>query len=353
MKIAVLLSGGVDSSVALQLLKNEGKHDITAFYLKIWLEDEMSFLGNCPWEEDLEFVRAICEKLDVPLKIIPLQQEYHQRVVSYVVDELKKGRTPSPDILCNERVKFGAFFDFIDESYEKVASGHYAQVEQIGDKFMLKRAPDPVKDQTYFLSSLSQKQLRRAMFPIGHLQKNEVRDLAREFDLPTKTRKDSQGICFLGKIKYNDFVKFNLGEKKGDIIEIDTGKKWGEHNGFWFHTIGQRKGLDLHGGPWYVVGKDIHKNIVYISHKENRQNNARSSFITSTPHWITGEAPEETMGLQCKLRHGPELIGCSFITMDNGDLAVQLTQKDSGVAPGQSVIFYKDTLCLGRAIITK
>ncbi len=351
MKIAVLVSGGVDSSVALQLLKNEGKHELTAFYLKIWLEDEMSFLGNCPWEEDLEFVRSICEQLDVPLKIIPLQQQYHERVVSYVIDELKKGRTPSPDILCNERVKFGAFFDFIDESYDKVATGHYAQVEEVNGDFLLKRAPDPVKDQTYFLSSLRPDQLQRALFPIGHLEKHRVRELAEEFDLPTKTRKDSQGICFLGKIKYNDFVKFNLGEKKGDIIELETGKKWGTHNGFWFHTIGQRQGLGLHGGPWYVVKKDTEKNIVYISHKENKQSRERTSFIAAHPHWLTGKEPTKTMGIQCKLRHGPELIPCSFMIMDGGKLAVKLDRSDVGIAPGQSVIFYDDTVCLGRAII--
>jgi len=353
MKIAVLLSGGVDSSVALQLLKNENKHELTAFYLKIWLEDEMSFLGECPWEEDLQFVTSICEQLDIPLKVIPLQKEYHDRVVSDVITELKQGRTPSPDILCNERVKFGAFFDQIDSSYEKIASGHYAQVMEENGKFVLKRAPDPVKDQSYFLSSLNQKQLARTLFPIGHLEKNKVRELAQEYDLPSKQRKDSQGICFLGKIKYNDFVKFNIGERKGDIIDIETGKKWGEHKGFWFHTIGQRKGLDLHGGPWYVVKKDVHKNIIYISHKEYRSKNSRSSFIASFPHWIAGEKPTKTTDLTCKLRHGPELINCSFITMDNGDLAVQLAEKDPGVAPGQSVIFYDGITCLGRAMITQ
>ncbi|MGL4853943.1 MAG: tRNA 2-thiouridine(34) synthase MnmA, partial [Lentisphaeria bacterium] len=269
------------------------------------------------------------------------------------VDELQKGRTPSPDILCNERVKFGAFFDFIDESYDKVATGHYAQVEQIGDKFVLKRAPDPIKDQTYFLSSLRQDQLSRALFPIGHLQKNEVRNLAEKYNLPTKVRKDSQGICFLGKIKYNDFVKFNLGEKVGDIIELETGKKWGTHQGFWFHTIGQRTGLGLHGGPWYVVKKDIHRNIIYISHQSHRVENARTSFIAAFPQWIEGKTPENTLNLHCKLRHGPELIGCNFLAMDNGDLAVQLTQSDAGIAPGQSVIFYDGEICLGRAIISE
>ena len=262
MKIAVLLSGGVDSSVALRLLKEEGKHELTAFYLKIWLEDELSFLGECPWEEDLEYVRAICDELEVPLKIVPLQKEYLDHVVSYVLAELKCGRTPSPDILCNERIKFGAFFDCIDSSFEKVASGHYAQVVEEDGAFYLKKAPDKVKDQTYFLSSLRQDQLGRALFPIGHLEKKEVRELAEKYDLPSKMRKDSQGICFLGKIKYKDFVKFHLGEKQGDMVDTESGKKMGTHNGMWFYTIGQRQGIGLHGGPWYVTGRDLDKNIV-------------------------------------------------------------------------------------------
>lgn len=350
MKIAVLVSGGVDSSVALQLLKNQGEHEITAFYLKIWLEDELAFLGDCPWEEDLGYVRTLCEDLDVPLEIVPLQHQYHDRVVSYVLDELKQGRTPSPDILCNERVKFGAFFDAIDESYEKVATGHYAQVLEEDGVFRLKQAPDPVKDQTYFLSTLSQKQLGRALFPIGHLEKHEVRDLASEFDLPTKTRKDSQGICFLGKIKYADFVKFHLGEKEGEIIDQETGKVLGKHKGVWFHTIGQRQGLGLGGGPWYVVKKDLPNNIVYVSHKQAMTDVARDRFTADSMHWI-GPAPQPMAPLKVKLRHGPKMIDAIFKNAEDGKIEVILAETDQGIAPGQSVIFYQDGYCLGRAVI--
>ncbi|MYF18701.1 MAG: tRNA 2-thiouridine(34) synthase MnmA, partial [Gemmatimonadetes bacterium] len=164
MKIAALISGGVDSSVALNILKNEG-HDLTAFYLKVWLEDELAFLGECPWEADLKFVRAVCDQLHVPLEVISLQSEYLERVVSYALDELHAGRTPSPDIFCNQRIKFGAFFDHIDSSYEKVATGHYAQIAQSNGTYHLKRAPDPIKDQTYFLSGMYQSQVARALFP--------------------------------------------------------------------------------------------------------------------------------------------------------------------------------------------
>ena len=182
MKIATLVSGGVDSSVALNLLKNEG-HNLTAFYLKVWLEDELYFLGDCPWETDLKFVRSVCEQLDIPLEIISLQSEYLDRVVSYALDELRAGRTPSPDIFCNQRIKFGAFFDHIDHSYERVATGHYAQIAEREGVFQLKRAPDPVKDQTYFLYRLTQKQLSKLWFPIGGMVKKEVREHARRLGL--------------------------------------------------------------------------------------------------------------------------------------------------------------------------
>ena len=351
MKIAVLLSGGVDSSVALKLLKEEGKHEITAFYLKIWLEDELSFLGECPWEEDMKYVRAVCEQLDVPLEIVPLQKEYMERVVTYVLAELKQGRTPSPDILCNERIKFGAFYDCIDPSYEKIATGHYAQViEDDSGLSQLMRAPDPVKDQTYFLSSLRQEQVARALFPIGSLMKNRVRELAEEFDLPTKVRKDSQGICFLGKISYPDFVRFHLGEKEGDIVEYETGEKKGGHKGVWFHTIGQRQGLGLSGGPWYVVKKDLEKNIVYISHKNGIESQLRDNCIVNTVHWIAGSPPEGTQ-VSVKLRHGPNMTDAFIRDLGNNKFKVSLAEPDKGIAPGQSCIFYKDTICLGRGVI--
>lgn len=353
MKIAMLLSGGVDSSVALRLLKEEGGHEITAFYLKIWLEDEMAFLGECPWEEDMQYVRAVCEELDIPLQVVPLQKEYMDRVVSYVLAELKQGRTPSPDILCNERIKFGAFFDAIDETYDKVATGHYAQVQENEEGiFELLRAPDPVKDQTYFLSSLSQAQLSRALFPIGSLMKSRVRELAEEYDLPNKVRKDSQGICFLGKISYPDFVRFHLGEKQGDIIEIETDEKKGEHKGVWFHTIGQRSGLGLSGGPWYVVKKDLATNIVYISHKNGLEDQLRDEVTVNTVHWTSGKFPENT-NLKVKLRHGPQLVAARIMDLGDNRVFIKLAEKDKGIAPGQSCIFYDDLICLGRGVIEK
>ena len=349
MKIAALVSGGVDSSVVLSMLAREGKHDITAFYLKIWLEDELHFLGQCPWEEDLSYVRAVCEKLDIPLKVIPLQKEYNERVVTYTINELKEGRTPSPDIFCNQRVKFGAFLQYIDDSFDRIATGHYASTYEEHGIVHLRQALDPVKDQTYFLSHLSQDQLRRCLFPLGPLPKSRVRQLAHEMDLPTKDRPDSQGICFLGKIKYNEFVKFHLGEQQGEIRQWESGKKLGTHQGFWFHTHGQRKGLKLHGGPWFVVDKDCKSNVVYVSHSDLLAQLARREFIVTDVNWISNEP--ENLNLRVKVRHGPRIVNCKLKPITNGSYHVELEEADPGLANGQFAVFYDLDTCLGAGMI--
>lgn len=348
MRTAVLLSGGVDSSVALRLAQKEGG-ELTAFYLKIWLQEELAFLGDCPWEEDLQFVRAVCDQAHVPLQIVSLQSEYQQRVVDHALSELRRGRTPSPDILCNEQIKFGLFFDRIDASYEKVVSGHYARIEEAQGVFYLKCSPDPVKDQTYFLSRLNQKQLSRIAFPIGHLTKTEVRALARQWELPNRARKDSQGICFLGKIRYPEFVRFHLGEKEGEIIDADTGRKLGNHRGVWFHTVGQRQGLRLGGGPWYVVDKDLANNRLLVAHADRYRERARQQFILADVHWISGQ-PRETR-LQTKVRHGPNLANCTLRALPDHRWEVLLEERDPGIAPGQSAVFYDGAVCLGGGII--
>lgn len=349
MKIAVLVSGGVDSSVALKLLQEQG-HEVHAFYLKIWLEDELAYLGDCPWQEDLEYVRAVCDQLNAPLNVISLQKEYHQEVVSYVMQEIKAGRTPNPDVLCNQRIKFGMFFKHIDDSFEKVATGHYAQVKDQNGIAQLHRAPDPVKDQTYFLAYLSQEQLARALFPIGHLQKSEVRELAHRFNLPTRDRKDSQGICFLGKLKFNDFIKHHMGEFPGDIIEYESGKKLGTHKGFWFHTIGQRQGSGLAGGPWYVVAKDPHKNIVYMSREYYSDDKKRNTFIIEKCNWLAGSEPENKH-VHVKLRHGPRMYEAQMQLLPNSCARITLAEDDQGIAPGQFAVIYDNELCLGAGII--
>lgn len=348
MKIAMLLSGGVDSSVAMRLLQEEG-HDITAFYLKIWLQDEFSFLGDCPWEEDLEFARAVCEQAGIPLQVLSLQNEYWDFVVTYTINEIKTGRTPNPDIYCNSLIKFGQFYDKIDSSFEKIASGHYAGVEKVNNKCLLKRNPDPVKDQTYFLAYLTQQQITRALFPLEPFTKTQVRELAEKFELPNQKRKDSQGICFLGQIKFNDFVKHHLGEIKGDIIDIDSNKKMGEHNGYYFYTIGQRSGLGLSGGPWYVVKKHIENNIIFIS-KENRSEKARDTFRVANFNWINEQAPEGN-NLFVKIRHGVNIFICELNINEENIGTVKIDKPDNGIAPGQFAVFYDEKYCLGGAVI--
>ncbi len=349
MRIAVLASGGVDSSVALSLLKREGGHQLQAFYLKIWLEDELSYLGECPWEEDLECVRAVCRQLDVPLEVVSLQREYRSQVVEAAIGELRAGRTPSPDVFCNQRIKFGAFLGRAGEGYEKVATGHYARTRQVDGLHQLLRAPDPVKDQTYFLSHLSQAQLAQAVFPIGAMHKSQVRRLAAHFDLPNQGRKDSQGICFLGKIKYPEFVRHHLGECSGPIHEAETGRLLGRHRGLWFHTIGQRQGLGLHGGPWYVVRKDVEGNALWVSHAEFYRGCARRDLVLSKVNWLSGEPLRQR--LQIKLRHGPSLAGCRVRRIDFDRWQVEMDEEDPGVAPGQFGILYDGEVCLGGGVI--
>ena len=348
-KIAVLVSGGVDSSVALALLKQQG-HDLTAFYLKIWLEDELSYLGSCPWQQDLEFVTAVCAQLDVPLQIISMQQVYHERVVGYMLHEIEQGRTPNPDILCNQQVKFGAFYDAIDASFDYVATGHYAQIEHTPELSILKKGKDPVKDQTYFLAYLSQAQLRKALFPIGGFEKHEVRAMAEKFNLPTAQRKDSQGICFLGKFQFSDFLKAHLGTKPGDMIEFETGKNLGKHDGYWFFTIGQRQGLGLSGGPWYVVSKDIEQNIVYISKSYDDVVEHKHGMVVRDFNWNQNNISEKTE-LDVRFRHGPA-VHPAKVSVQSDKLLIMLQQESKqGIAAGQFAVLYDGDVCLGGGII--
>lgn len=352
MKIAVLVSGGVDSSVALKLLQEQG-HDVTAFYVKIWLEDELSYLGNCPWQEDLTYVQAVCEQLKVPVSVISLQKEYWQEVVTYTLREVQAGRTPNPDILCNQRIKFGAFLKAIDDSYEKVATGHYARVAyDENGKASLYVAPDLIKDQTYFLSHLSQQQLARALFPLGDMDKAQVRALAATYNLPNKSRKDSQGICFLGTIDFSQFLKHHLGTKKGDLIEFESNNVMGKHNGYWFYTIGQRQGIGLAGGPWYVVKKDIPNNIIYISRNYYDVDKKRDTFVVEHCSWISGQAPTQK-SVSVKMRHGAHRAPAQLNFIDEGTCVVKLTERDQGIAAGQFAAFYDGDRCLGSGVISE
>lgn len=348
-KIAILTSGGVDSSVALARLAAEDEHELTAYYLKIWLEDELAFLGSCPWEEDLEYVREICEVFSVPLEIAPLQQDYYARVVGSTVAELEAGRTPSPDVLCNRHIKFGAFVDRFGGDFDFVASGHHARVDHTGSLSRLLKGVDPVKDQTYFLSQMDQHQIARCLFPIGGMTKADVRAEARRLGLPNSDRPDSQGICFLGRVPYDAFVEHHLGENPGLIRDVATGDELGRHRGFWFHTIGQRKGLGLGNGPWYVVGKDHETNDLLVAHADSLSNHHRDRFTIAEPHWIAEVPGGDRFDL--RVRHAPDLVGCRVRWRPDGSLDVVMDESESGIAPGQYAVLYDNEECLGGGVI--
>ncbi|MBQ7061932.1 MAG: tRNA 2-thiouridine(34) synthase MnmA [Bacteroidales bacterium] len=263
MNIAALVSGGVDSSVVVHLLKEQGiTPDI--YYIRIGMEDEEGYI-DCPAEEDIEITQYIARKYGCRFEEVNLHKEYWDNVVAYTINSVRQGLTPNPDVMCNRMIKFGAFVDKCGAAYDRIATGHYATSELLDGTTFLATAADPVKDQTDFLTQLTYPQIQKALFPIGHLMKSQVRQLAHQAHLPSADRKDSQGICFLGKINYNDFLRRYLGEREGPIIQLETGKQLGTHRGYWFHTIGQRKGLLLSGGPWFVVKKDIEQNILYVS----------------------------------------------------------------------------------------
>ncbi|KAK8924060.1 hypothetical protein KSP39_PZI019778 [Platanthera zijinensis] len=357
LKVAILLSGGVDSSVALRLLHAAG-HSCTAFYLKIWFqEDFANFWSECPWDEDLKYAKAVCEQVGVPLEVVHLSDDYWSNVVSHIIEEYRVGRTPNPDVLCNTRIKFGAFLKAIEKmGFDYIASGHYAHVNHSScsannESSVLALSKDMFKDQTYFLSHLSQFQLRRLLFPLGCLLKDEVRYLATLMCLPNKERKDSQGICFLGKVKFSEFVARHIGEMEGILLEAETGDYLGSHRGFWFYTIGQRQGLRLPGGPWYVVEKDVQNNVVFVSRNYFSLDKSRRIFRVGSLKWFSGSPPEKKDHLQCKVRHGPVFYNCS-ITLEPTEVAVvRLSEDDQGLAAGQFAAFYQENTCLGSGLI--
>lgn len=353
MKIAALISGGVDSAVALHLLKEQG-HDITLFYIRIGMDNGE---GDCHAEEDIEMCSLIAKRYGLPLEIVSLHQEYWDNVMEYALHTVKSGLTPNPDIMCNKMIKFGFFEQRWGKDFDLTATGHYASTEIIDGLKYLTTAVDPVKDQTDFLARIDYSQLSHLMFPLGKLPKCQVRQIAIDAKLPNAYRKDSQGICFLGKINYNDFIARHLGEKQGPIIEIETGKKLGTHRGYWFHTIGQRKGLGLSGGPWYVVKKNVNDNVIYVSQGFDTSKQYSSTVHLTETQFITRNPwPDECekVEIMFKNRHSPDFIPATISKIEEGDYFVETTRPVQGVAPGQfGVIYDKEAhVCHGSGIIT-
>ncbi len=354
MNIAALVSGGVDSSVVVHQLKEMG-YDPTIFYIRIGMEDENGYMG-CTAEEDIEITSFVAKKYGLKMETVSLQKEYWDNVVEYVIRTVRNGLTPNPDVMCNRLIKFGSFIDKYGYEFDKIATGHYARTYFENAKHYLGTALDPVKDQTDFLAQITYSQVSRLMFPIGHLMKSQVRDIAVSQNLPSASRKDSQGICFLGKINYNDFIKRYLGEKEGKIIEKETGKILGTHKGFWFHTIGQRKGLGLGGGPWYVVAKNSEENIVYVSQGYDVETQYGKTvplddfnFITENP-WGDFTDPVD---ITFKIRHTPEFTKGKLFNEGNGSYRIESEDKIQGIAPGQYGVIYDvdHRICYGSGVI--
>lgn len=370
-KIALLLSGGVDSSVALHMLCQTGEKP-DCYYIHIGPDEDDSY--SCTSEEDIEMASTVAKKYGCKFDIIDLHKEYWDGVVKYTMNTIKKGYTPNPDVMCNTLIKFGAFYKKVGHNYDYIATGHYAtrvgyatgKCKDAPDwvspnhflpsevEWWICPAKDPIKDQVDFIANINTffVPIHKLIFPVGNLMKDEVRKIAEENHLINAKRKDSQGICFLGKINYNDYIKKYLGEKDGDIVDVDTCKVLGKHHGYWFHTIGQRKGLGLSGGPWFVVGKDIKQNIVYVSKDQNR--NAVTQFTIGNINWLTRNLINDYNNIKdidsdiiCnitfKIRHTPEKYTGKLMYIGDRDKLAVIPDDPITVAPGQYCILYDDT----------
>ncbi len=353
MNIAALVSGGVDSSVTIPRLIEMG-YKPTIFYIKIGMENESGYI-DCPSEEDIEITTYIAKKYGLKIEIADLQELYWNRVVAYTLDEVRKGLTPNPDVMCNKMIKFGAFEELYGKDFDIITTGHYANTKTVNGEKYLACAIDKHKDQTYFLSQITKAQLSKLMFPIGDIPKPEVRRLAEEMKLPSAHRPDSQGICFLGKINYNDFIRGYVGEKEGDVIELETGKKLGKHKGYWFHTIGQRRGLGLSQGPWFVVKKDVENNIIYVSNGYDPIAQYGSTVELKHFHWINDKPDQDYSSpqrIKFKIRHTPDFTCGTLLKKDNLYI-LESDQKIAGIAAGQFGVIYDEAeeLCFGSGVI--
>lgn len=344
-RIALGMSGGVDSSVSAVLLKEAG-YDVTGVFLECWRAP------GCRAEEDRKDALAIALKLGIPFQVLDFKEAYRQKVVEYFFDTYKAGKTPNPDVLCNKEIKFGLFYDWaMAEGFDAVATGHYAQII---DSHLV-RSTDEWKDQTYFLYRLRQEQLDHVLFPIGHLLKSEVRTLAKDHELLTATKPDSQGICFIGEINVHNFLKERLGENPGEVVDT-KGRVIGQHKGLWFYTIGQRHGfdsafavkdiagIDPHAiPPFYVIDKDGENNRLIVGFGAETYTNR---FEIEDEHWITENKKMKTENLHVRIRHTGKLIPC---TLDGN--RVEMTESIQGIASGQSAVFYNGNVCLGGGVI--
>ena len=339
-KVYIGMSGGVDSSLSATLLVEAG-YDVIGVYMKNWTQDLPGM--QCPWAEDLADAKRVAVQLGIPFKVFDFQKEYKHLVVDYMIVEYQAGRTPNPDIMCNQEVKFGLFLKAaLADGADMIATGHYAQTKN-GE---LLRAKDANKDQTYFLYRVTGEALEKSLFPIGHLKKSEVRAEAKKRDLITAGRRESQGICFVGNVGIKEFLGQYVQTKPGDIIDQDSGKKIGRHDGAIFYTFGQRHDLGIGGGlPYYVVGKDMDKNEIYVSTNLNNKEFWRDELKLRDVHWINNP-PKANTKYQVRLRHRAPLLDCTF-----KNNTIKLASPERAIAPGQSAVIYAGEVCLGGGIV--
>lgn len=352
--VVVGMSGGVDSSVAALLLKEQG-YNVIGLYMNNW--EETDECGNCTGEEDFSDVRRVANLLDIPYYSVNFAKEYMDRVFSYFIEEYNAGRTPNPDVLCNREIKFK---DFKREAKKLgadfIATGHYCDILHDGDTHYLLKAKDQSKDQTYFLNQLSQEQLDGVLFPLGKLEKSEVRKIAEKYGLATATKKDSTGICFIGERNFRNFLQKYIPAKKGKIITTD-GKVIGEHIGLMYYTIGQRRGLNIggqkgdDGGRWFIVDKDLKENILYVAHGSEERLYSRGLILNSV-NWIPSAPKEKDFSCTAKFRYRQPEQKCTVHIKDD-HIQVDFEEKQRAITEGQFAVFYLDDKCIGGGVIEK
>lgn len=359
-KVYVGLSGGVDSSVTAALLKEQG-YDVTGVYMKNWSQDLPGFV--CPWKEDYQDAKRVAVQLGIPFKMYDFETEYRSKVVDYMIDGYKAGLTPNPDVMCNQEVKFKIFLEAaLADGADMIATGHYARIVHSdgavptegfvpANRAELHTGLDANKDQSYFLYRVGEDALKRSLMPIGNYEKPQVRELAKRFGLITAEKKDSQGICFVGKVGIKEFLQQYVDTQPGAIID-QHGKAIGEHDGALFYTIGQRHGLNVGGGlPYYVVGKNMDKNEVYVTTDLQDTRLWSKGLALTAPHWIN-EAPNESGAYQVRTRYRADLIDIASLHKgDNGTWQIELHDEVRAITPGQSAVLYQGDRVVGGGIV--
>jgi len=355
-KIIVGLSGGVDSAVSALLLQRQGIN-VEGLFMKNWEEDDTP--EYCSATADLADAQAVADSLGIPLHTVNFSTEYWDRVFEYFLEEYRAGRTPNPDVLCNREIKFRAFLDHsLGLGADAIATGHYARTEWTDDSIQLCRAHDENKDQTYFLYMLDQHQLSPSRFPLGDIDKDQVRHLAREAGFPNHDKKDSTGICFIGERRFQDFLSQYLPANPGPM-ETPDGRQMGMHQGLMYYTLGQRKGLGIGGcqhakeTPWFVVDKVIESNTLVVAQGHDHPMLLKQTLDATQMHWIAGNPPSLPLSLTCqaRIRHRQPLQNCSVSSPDGDSCRVEFEKLQRAVTPGQSVVFYLGDVCLGGGII--